>query len=84
MLTAKRPIGFGGIDQVAQFFDVSKVEVRRKAVSGEWPSYVIGGRRVFDIDAILDLLMQQSDHSISTDDQTRRASIKPGQRQGRF
>ena len=58
----KRPVGFGGLDQTAEFFGLPKSDVRRKATSGEWPSYVISGRRVFDIDAILDRLVQTSSH----------------------
>ena len=59
MLTIKRPYGFGGIAQLAEFLNLSEKEVRRKATSGEWPSYMIAGRRVFDIDELLKLLVSK-------------------------
>jgi hypothetical protein len=58
MATGKRPLGFGDKKQAAEFFGISQSEVLKKASSGEWPSYVIGGRRVFDLDAILDSLVR--------------------------
>ena len=51
----KRPLGFGNTDQTAEFFRLSRCEVVKRAESGEWPSYSIGGHRVFDLDEILDL-----------------------------
>ena len=57
MLTVKRPLGFGTDREVAEFFGVSVPEVKRKAAAGEWPSYVIAGRRVFNMDELLDLLV---------------------------
>lgn len=60
MHPTKKPYGFGGIDQVAQFFGLPRREVQRRATSGEWPSYVIAGRRVFDIDELLQLLVKPS------------------------
>lgn len=58
MATGRRPIGFGDKRQAAEFFGIPQSEVLKKASSGEWPSYVIGGRRVFDLDAILDSLVK--------------------------
>ena len=60
MLNAKRPLGFGDIKQTAEFFGISQTEVRRRGASGRWPSYIIGGRRVFDVDAVLELLAKES------------------------
>ena len=51
----RRPLGFGNTDQTAAFFRLPRREVVKRAESGEWPSYSIGGRRVFDLDEILDL-----------------------------
>ena len=63
MTTAKRPFGFGDERQVAEFFGIPKSEVRKKAVAGEWRSFVIGNCRVFDIDELVDTLTkpQQAD-----------------------
>ena len=63
MLTIRRPLGFGGTAQAAEFFGISKADVLAKAKSGEWPSYVISSRRVFDFDAVLDLLVGRDDAS---------------------
>ena len=60
MATAKRRLGFGGLHQTAEFFGIPPSEVRGRAASGEWPSYVVGGRRVFDLDAIVDLLVHST------------------------
>ena len=59
MLTIQRPHGFGGIPQLAEFLSMPEKDVRRKATTGEWPSYMIGGRRVFDIDEVLKLLVSK-------------------------
>ena len=67
MLTVKKPFGFAGIDQAAEFFGVPKVDVRRKAKSGAWPSYVIDGRRVFDLDELVSLLVRKPDESDEAD-----------------
>jgi len=56
MLRLKRPLGFGDVVEVAEFFGIPRAVVRQKAASGEWPSYVIAGRRVFDVDEIVALL----------------------------
>jgi hypothetical protein len=57
MLTVKRPLGFAGLHQAAEFLGIPQCDLQRKATSGEWPSYVIGGRRVFDMDELIDLLV---------------------------
>ena len=59
MAKVKRPYGFGGVDQVAEFLDLPVGEVASRAENGEWPSYVIAGRRVFDIDELLRLLVDR-------------------------
>jgi hypothetical protein len=52
----KKPLGFGDTRQTAEFFGLRLAEVEKKCVSGEWPSYLIGGKRVFDLDAIVETL----------------------------
>ena len=54
----RRPLGFGGVEQVAEFFDLPKRVVRHKALTGEWPSYVVDGKRIFNLDRLVDLLIQ--------------------------
>jgi hypothetical protein len=61
MHAIKRPIGFGGVEQVAEFFGVPVAVVKEKAATGAWPSYVIANRRVFDIDELLALAVKASD-----------------------
>ena len=61
MATSKRPFGFGDKNQTAEFFGLPRTVVSEKAASGEWPSYVIGGERVFNIDELVDLVV--SGHS---------------------
>ena len=61
MLAVKKPLGFGGIEQVSEFLGIPKSEVREKAVSGQWPSYVIAGRRVFDLDELLSLVVAKAE-----------------------
>ena len=58
MSAPRRPIGFGDKRQTAEFFGITQAEVLARAASGEWDSYVIGGRRVFDLDAILESLVK--------------------------
>jgi hypothetical protein len=55
----KRPLGFGDVRQTAEFFGLTQSEVMERARSGEWPSWVIGGKRVFDLDAIIDRSVRQ-------------------------
>lgn len=45
-----KPLGFGTIRQTAEFFGLTQSEVRRT----DWPSYVILGKRVWDLDAIVE------------------------------
>jgi hypothetical protein len=54
----KRPLGFGGVEQVADFFNLPKKIIRQKALTGEWPSYVVDGKRVFNLDRLVDQLIQ--------------------------
>ncbi len=57
MVTSKRPFGFGDEKQTAEFFGIPRKTVRENALSGDWPSYVISGKRVFNIDALVDLVV---------------------------
>ena len=56
MAVAKKPLGFGDTQQTAEFFALPAKEVTKRAKSGEWPSWVIGGRRVFDLDRLVEQL----------------------------
>jgi hypothetical protein len=47
-------LGFASARKVAGFFDLSDRFVREKAATGEWPSYLIGGRRLFDLDELVE------------------------------
>jgi hypothetical protein len=67
MLTVKKPFGFGGIDQVAEFFGIPKKEVRHRAVTGRWPSYVIAGQRVFNIDELVEMLVENDSAEIPSE-----------------
>jgi hypothetical protein len=64
MSTDRKSKGFGGVRQAAESFRVSAAEVRRRAQSGEWPSWVIGGKRVFDLDEIATIEARQREASI--------------------
>jgi hypothetical protein len=59
MLCTKKPLGFGTEKQVGEFFGIPLTEVRQHAASGEWPFYVIGGRRCFDVDDLLRIVAQR-------------------------
>ncbi len=60
MIAVRRPIGFATIDQCADFFGLTRNEVTQRARSGDWPSYYIGDRRVFDMDELVQLLARRS------------------------
>ena len=49
-------LGFGPAKRGAEFFGISESLVRERAARGEWPSYCIGGRRVFDLDELVALV----------------------------
>ena len=63
MKTKNRPIGFGDIRQAADFFGIPYRDVEKLATRGEWPSYVIGGKRVFNFDEVIDQLVEASSES---------------------
>lgn len=54
-VVAKR-LGFRSAREVADFFGVSERLTRANAANGIWPSYRIGGRRVFDLDELVELV----------------------------
>ena len=62
----KRPLGFGDIRQTAEFFGLPCKEVTQRAKSGEWDSWVIGGRRVFDLDRIVESLAKSPRREVVT------------------
>ncbi len=64
MIAVKRPIGFATVDQCAEFFGLTQSEVTQRARSGEWPSYFIGDRRLFDMDELVQLLARRDQQSI--------------------
>ena len=47
---------FASSRKLADFLDVSERHVRRQATGGDWPSYCIGGRRVFDVAEIIGIV----------------------------
>ena len=56
--TGSAPLGFGTAKKVALFFDISVEKVRRMAATGAWPTYCVGGRRLFDLDELVRLVKQ--------------------------
>jgi excisionase family DNA binding protein len=54
--TAPQRLGFRGTKQVAEFFGISERKVRDLAATGGWPTYCIGGRRLFDLDELVQLV----------------------------
>lgn len=56
----RKPLGFGDTRQTAEFFGLRFNQVEKKAASGEWPSYLIGGKRVFDLDSLVENLARPS------------------------
>jgi excisionase family DNA binding protein len=59
--TVAARLGFRGTKQVAQFFGLSESTVRQLATRGEWPTYCIGGRRLFDLDELVRLVKKGGD-----------------------
>lgn len=64
----KKPLGFGDLGQTAEFFGVKPAEVQRKATSGEWPSYVISGRRVFNLDDLVESLVKPDEARLTAEE----------------
>ena len=58
-MTACQGSGLLPARDVARFFGVSERLVRDRAAKGEWPSYSIGGRRVFDLDELVALVKRR-------------------------
>lgn len=56
----QKPLGFADTRQTAEFFGIPKTEVTQLAQSGTWPSWVIGGRRVFNLDELVESLAKDS------------------------
>ncbi len=52
----EKPLGFADTRQTAEFFGLPQKEVTDRAESGDWPSWVIGGRRVFNLDQLVESL----------------------------
>jgi hypothetical protein len=56
MESQREPLGFRSAKKVAAFFDLSERTVRAKAATGEWPTYRVGGRRLFDLNELVALV----------------------------
>ena len=55
--------GFASTRQAAEFFGLSESKVRELAATGEWPSYCIGARRLFDLAEIIRIVKQAPKHN---------------------
>jgi hypothetical protein len=55
-------LGFRGTKQVAQFFSLSESTVRQLAARGEWPTYCVRGRRLFDLDELVRIVKKGVTH----------------------
>jgi len=53
-LYVSHPLGFGDADRVAEVFGIPCRQVRRRAKEGMIASWVIAGRRVYDLNAIFE------------------------------
>ncbi len=65
-----KKLGFGDTRQTAEHFGLSEDIVVDKAERGEWPSWFVGGRRVFDLDDIVSILLgtdrRQEENAVAT------------------
>ena len=59
MLKQSKPIGWGNEEQTAHFFGLTRADVRQLADSGEWPFVTVHGKRLFDVDELLQILAHQ-------------------------
>jgi hypothetical protein len=60
MESQREPLGFRSAKKVADFFDLSERTVRAKAATGEWPTYRVGGRRLFDLDELIHVIKSET------------------------
>ena len=58
MAAPQRSLGFGTTKQTADFFGLTTTEVQNLTKNGQWRSWLIGGRRLFDLDEIVKQLAQ--------------------------
>jgi hypothetical protein len=65
MPVSKKHYSFGSAREAADLFEVSERLVRDRVAKGIWPSYCIGGRRVFDLDELVPLVKAGSSISRS-------------------
>lgn len=72
MLKLCKPIGFGGVEQVAEFLGIEPAEVQKRAEYGQWPHYVIGGKRVFNVDELLREIVQAGPDDTSNMTRTKK------------
>lgn len=56
--SSSQRLGFRPAKQVAAFFGLSESKVRELAASGAWPTYCVGGRRLFGLDELVRLVRQ--------------------------
>ena len=52
-MAVKTPPNFCNERELSDYFSIPRKVVSDKAQSGEWPHYVIGGHRVFDLAEIV-------------------------------
>ena len=60
MLTQSKQLGWGTEKQIAEFFGLTKAEVRQLSDSGEWPFVTVYGKRLFNVDELIRILAKQS------------------------
>lgn len=56
-------LGFRSAKATAAFFGLSESKVRELAASGEWPTYCVGNRRLFDLDELVRLVKSQTENA---------------------
>jgi hypothetical protein len=55
----KRPLGFADLSSTAEFFGLTESEVMDRVNRGDWRSWVIGGKRVFNLDELVEQLVKK-------------------------
>ena len=56
VITVQKPLGFANPTTLSEFLDIPLARVLDQANSGDWPTYEVAGRRLFDVDEILRLI----------------------------
>jgi len=63
MVRSQKPLGFGTTEQTADFFGLPTADVLQLTKSGRWRSWLVSGRRLFDLDEIVKQMAQEADAS---------------------